>query len=378
MGLLTKEVEVKLTSRNIDHYERLGYEIPRYYNKSSCTWRVKRGTIITVKIEDVSPKSHINIELNCDCCGKIYTALYSNYSRQNHDGKTYCADCSRTVLNSGENSVCWNKNITMEEREIGRDYLEYTNFIKRVLARDNYTCKCCNKIGEKMIVHHLDGYNWCIEGRTKDSNAVTLCENCHSNFHSLYGYGNNTKTQFEDWIGTTITLLGEYGGELPITRKVYCLEDDCIYESAEKASEINNISPVQIRKCCNKDGYMNNKTHSSKSANGKHYFWFDEYKKMNQDEINEYLIWANSVKYNRPTGKKHPTSKSVICTTTGKIFDTLTEAAKTYNICGASLIARCCKGKTKTCGKLKDGTKLKWKYYDNYLESTASSEVSAL
>ena len=50
MGLLTKEIEVTLNSRNIEHYANFGYEIPKYYNKNSCTRRVKRNTKIIVKI----------------------------------------------------------------------------------------------------------------------------------------------------------------------------------------------------------------------------------------------------------------------------------------------------------------------------------------
>ena len=57
---------MQLSSQNIDHYEKLGYEIPRYYNKNSCTWRVKRGTKIIVKISDVPPKSHIEVDLDCE------------------------------------------------------------------------------------------------------------------------------------------------------------------------------------------------------------------------------------------------------------------------------------------------------------------------
>ena len=54
------------------------------------------------------------------------------------------------------------------------------------------------------------------------------------------------------------------------------------------------------------------------------------------------------------------------------MFDTLTDGSKFYGICGTSLIARCCNGKTKHCGKLEDGTKLRWMYYEDYLKSTAS------
>ena len=69
-----------------------------------------------------------------------------------------------------------------------------------VFKRDNYTCRCCGKDTHNNVSHHLDGYNWCIEKRLDVDNGVTLCESCHKEFHSIYGYGNNTKEQFEEWI----------------------------------------------------------------------------------------------------------------------------------------------------------------------------------
>ena len=59
--------------------------------------------------------------------------------------------------------------------------------------------------------------------------------------------------------------------------------------------------------------------------------------------------------------KNNPKAKSVICLTTKHIFYTIKEGSEYYN-CNASHIAECCKGYRKTCGKLKDGTRLIWKY----------------
>ena len=53
MGLLSTEVEVRLTGSNIKYYEDLGYEIPRYFNKNNNKYMVKRGTTILVKIKDL-------------------------------------------------------------------------------------------------------------------------------------------------------------------------------------------------------------------------------------------------------------------------------------------------------------------------------------
>lgn len=66
-------------------------------------------------------------------------------------------------------------------------------------------------------------------------------------------------------------------------------------------------------------------------------------------------------------GKNNPNAKSVICITTMLVFNTLKEAGEFYNI-DSKLISRCCNNKQNYCGKLKDGTKLIWMYYKDYLK----------
>ena len=60
-------------------------------------------------------------------------------------------------------------------------------------------------------------------------------------------------------------------------------------------------------------------------------------------------------------GGKNPVAKSVICIETNRIFDTVTEASKFYNIDRRNIIRACQKGTT--CGKL-NGEGLHWAYYD--------------
>lgn len=155
------------------------------------------------------------IDYNCDFCGKESKQTNFEYNRyKNHYCSLECKNNHRSELYSGENapmygkiglrgenSPLWKPNLTQEDRERNRRIDGYCDFIKKVYARDNYTCQCCGKSSDGDIVaHHLNGYNWDKENRTNIDNGITLCENCHNEFHNLYGRGNNTKEQFKEWL----------------------------------------------------------------------------------------------------------------------------------------------------------------------------------
>ena len=120
--------------------------------------------------------------------------------KQSTNAKYRCPKCYRENL-SGENSPKWNPNLTPEERERGRLYNEYYHWRIRVYKRDKYFCQCCGKHGSKVSLnaHHLDSYNWCKERRTDVDNGITLCTECHKEFHKKYGLGDNTREQFYEW-----------------------------------------------------------------------------------------------------------------------------------------------------------------------------------
>lgn len=137
------------------------------------------------------------VEFYCDYCGKLNTTSRKLYKRfKNH----FCNDECCKKFHVGENGCNYNPDLTDEEREEKRNIKGYDEFVQMVLKRDNYTCQCCGECGRKLAVHHLNGYNWDKENRINPDNAVVLCENCHKEFHHIYGYGNNTKEQFEEFI----------------------------------------------------------------------------------------------------------------------------------------------------------------------------------
>ena len=104
----------------------------------------------------------------------------------------------------GENSPAWNPNISEEDRIKGRKYPEYTEFVKEVMRRDKWTCDVCGCIGNKLNVHHLNGYGWDIKNRTNPDNGITLCVFCHTDFHIIYGFGDNTREQYNEYKALTI------------------------------------------------------------------------------------------------------------------------------------------------------------------------------
>lgn len=367
--LITKEVNITIHPKNIYHFENLGYEIPRYYNKNSCTWRVKRGTKITVNINDVLKNSTIKILVSCDLCGKENTITYQSYNKHNRDGEYFCNKCSLSLFNSGENNPSWNPNLTDEERAIKRSYDGYKDFTRKVLLRDNYTCKCCGKYGGKLIVHHLDGYNWNIDGRTDEKNSVTLCENCHYSFHAIYGNGNNTKEQFEEWLGKVLNILDDFNGIIPRGKPIICYESSEIYECPTDFEDKTGILAQRVIDCCNKKDYVtkSGRRHRTITVNGNHYFWLDEFNQMTESDFDTYFEWCKPIKPNN-SGKNNYLSKQVICLNTLKVFDCVSDAVKEYDKTAVTNITRCCEGIRQHSGQLPDGTKLKWMYYKDYLK----------
>ena len=73
--------------------------------------------------------------------------------------------------------------------------------------------------------------------------------------------------------------------------------------------------------------------------------------------------WNKGKKCEQLSGSKNPSAKAVVCITTNEIFTTMKEASEKYGV-SVNSICGCCKGRNKTGGKLSDGTKLVWKYYN--------------
>ena len=172
-----------------------------------CSVRNKKYSIneINIMLQDINENievlsdEYINcfskMKFRCKIDGNIWFSSWHNILANNNG----CPECKRISF-LGENNPRYNPNLTEHEREIGRNYSDYFSWRTDIFIKYNYTCQNCNTRKGSLNAHHLNGYDWCIEERTDIDNGVLLCESCHKEFHSIYGWGKNTKEQYYEWI----------------------------------------------------------------------------------------------------------------------------------------------------------------------------------
>jgi len=73
---------------------------------------------------------------------------------------------------------CHNHKVVDNER---RKY-KYTKWREEALKKDGYKCKLCGS-NKFLHVHHIKSYSKYPELRLEISNGITLCEQCHAEWH---------------------------------------------------------------------------------------------------------------------------------------------------------------------------------------------------
>lgn len=138
---------------------------------------------------------------NCDCGNEIKT----NARRLINQDTKSCGCLKKETDNNrqGSKNPNYDPNISDSEREMKRNLIaENKEWSKAILQTANYTCLVCNQHGgTDYNAHHLDSYHANPLLRLELTNGVCLCYDCHANFHKKYGYKNNTKNQFGDFLG---------------------------------------------------------------------------------------------------------------------------------------------------------------------------------
>ena len=219
----------------------------------------------------------------------------------------------------------------------------------------------------KPILNNLEIYitnelakEYYIKSQTSIFNLVVKITNEHPEFtqqqiatklKEKYGY-QLTQTTISSYLKKSNKLeLTNYTGT---KKEVICLNTGKIYESCSEASRQTGIETSSISSCCC------GKVKSAGVIDEKPSIWmyYEDYLKMSEEEIEKIK------NQEAPSGGR---PKAVICITTGKIYESCSEAERQTKVPGSN-ISSCCRGKYKSAGKLND-KKLVWMYYDEYLES---------
>jgi len=177
-----------------------------------------------------------NIISKCDYCGE---EINYSISRDKRSEYHYCSsECSgkhKAIMNRGENSYNWKGGVSYKYNTVASllrnstidkwrdDSIKASNG-KCIISRLPYEC-----------VHHIYGFSFilqevleitnielkekfsdytndeviklketCLELHYKYGLGVCLTNNIHEEFHKIYGYGNNTKEQFEEFLNNKI------------------------------------------------------------------------------------------------------------------------------------------------------------------------------
>lgn len=102
-------------------------------------------------------------------------------------------------IQPGEKHWRYNPNKKEEERLFNRKSPDYNKWRHSVFARDNFQCQLCGEVGGELNAHHLNGFDKHPGQRLEKDNGITLCYECHNDFHNKCGRGNNTEEQFKEY-----------------------------------------------------------------------------------------------------------------------------------------------------------------------------------
>lgn len=124
-------------------------------------------------------------------------------------------------INKGEKNHFWKGGITPIRPKIHQSWI-YRQWRINIFQRDNYTCQECKKRGGVLHTHHsiipfskiinaikqwcdefsLDLYETAIQWQPlwNVDNGITICKDCHKEFHRIYGKKDNNQEQLNEFL----------------------------------------------------------------------------------------------------------------------------------------------------------------------------------
>lgn len=231
------------------------------------------------------------------------------------------------ISSSTVSGCCMSKGVsTVRVDSVKLQWLYYDDYLSGIdipiIDDDRVICITTGEIFANMTVAAKKYYNGDIAG----------IYNCCKFIFAGSTNANGVKLQwlyYKDYID----------GKKPLDIKDYsiiCVTTDKVFKNAQEAARYYNIDSSHIYKNCRKEN-----AYAGTLEDGTKLQWL-YYK--------DYIDGVKQVEVR---------DDRVICVTTGEIFINSGEASKKLNL-DKSAINKVCKGSRKSCGKLSDGTPLKW------------------
>lgn len=195
----------KCAKKNECDKRRFSFDSVRNYIES------KDCKLLSTTYENTYAKLHIQCK-----CGEQWQTTFKIFKKSPYGLCNVCASKKMGENKSGIKSHLYgmkgklhhNYNKNPFKKKFTKLYTspEYRAVREKVLLRDNCTCKKCGFIakfkGEKrsLNMHHLFSKTNYQKWVFRLLNLITLCAECHINFHKQFGYSNNTPKQMKIYL----------------------------------------------------------------------------------------------------------------------------------------------------------------------------------
>lgn len=180
---------MKIGGANYNFYKNLNYNIPTYKDNKGRI-RVKRGTIIVVKVCDLPNQSNVKVTKVCDECGEILkNRTYSSIInlRMNGDGKDRCKKCGMVFLRKKQKeNLSFEKSLTYFAEKNNKKYLLEEFSEKNAISSDKvykssnllliWNCFKCESEYEQYLYNRTcqnTGCPYCAGQRVNHTNCLS-------------------------------------------------------------------------------------------------------------------------------------------------------------------------------------------------------------
>jgi len=152
---------------------------------------------------------------------------YHNFTNHNHTEGKHWKLSEETKIKQGKHQIGnknhnWKGGITNPRKN--KECKSWMRAVKKL----NKFCVVCGS-DKNIEAHHIEGFDINKSKRYDVKNGVTLCKKHHKEFHKQYGYGKNTKKQFEEFITEKIESVEKIILEKSTIYNISLEEDETFY-----------------------------------------------------------------------------------------------------------------------------------------------------